>query len=188
MPFSYGGGIISLKQIERILSVGVEKVIINNKTLHSYGFIEEAAKEFGSSSIIVAIDIKKDFFGVYKVFDHTVGKSTSKNLLDHVMLCESSGAGELFLNLVDRDGTFLGYDTELLSRVAVSVSIPVIGCGGAKSVEEMTCLVNDSEVSSASAGSIFVFHGPHRAVLISYPSRQKLEYLFSSNSNGANNL
>ncbi|MFT7155113.1 MAG: cyclase [Parvicella sp.] len=180
MPLSYGGGIKNLIQIEKVLRVGVEKVVINSASLTGYDLIRNAAKEFGNSTIISAIDFKRSLFGKECVFNHVSSKTLKLNYFDHMKACEDAGAGELFINSVDRDGTFLGYDVKLLSELAEAVNIPVIACGGAGSVEQMVTLVKNTEISSSAAGSIFVFQGPHKAILIKYPERKLLEELFKS--------
>lgn len=179
MPFAYGGGITDLNQIRRILKVGVEKVIINNSALQNLNFIKEAVKEFGSSTIIVAMDVKKDFFGRYKVYDHVKQKVTGADPFSYAKEIELAGAGELFLNSVDKDGTFSGYDVTLVRRIVDLVSIPVIACGGASSLDDLKQVVTSGGASAVSAGSFFVFQGPHRAVLISYPEPLVLEKLFN---------
>jgi cyclase len=177
MPFSYGGGITSLDQIRRILKMGVEKVIINKSAIDSLQFIKDAAREFGSSTIIVAIDVKRNFFGKQQVYDHTRG-TIPVDPLNYVKKTEEAGAGELFINSVDRDGTYSGYDLPLIRKITDSVSIPVIVCGGASSLTDFKSAVKEAGASAVSAGSLFVFQGVHKAVLISYPNYNTLTELF----------
>jgi cyclase len=179
MPFAYGGGIQNIEQIERILSIGVEKVIINNACLENLKLIEETAKHFGSSTIIVAIDIKKELFGPYKIFNHVKNKNTNLNPLDYAVRIAEAGAGEIFVNNVDREGTYSGFDIEILSQLNQKVSCPLIACGGAASLEDMKKAVSLTGVSAVAAGSVFVYQGPHRAVLISYPAQKQLKEIFS---------
>jgi imidazole glycerol-phosphate synthase subunit HisF len=180
MPFAYGGGITDIEQIRSILKLGVEKVIINKSALDDLSFIVKAEKEFGRSTLIVAIDIKKNLFGKYKVYDHARKKVTDKDPVEYAKAIEQAGAGEIFLNNVDRDGTFAGFDNEIIKRITSIVSVPVIVCGGAASLQDFKTVVKDGGASAVSAGSFFVFQGPHRAVLISYPQYSELRTLFGS--------
>jgi imidazole glycerol-phosphate synthase subunit HisF len=177
MPFSYGGGIKNLEQIRKILKLGVEKVVINKAAIDSFEFVKAAAREFGSSTIIVAIDIKKNIFGTQNVYDHVKSK-TLGDPIGYAKEAEDAGAGELFINNVDRDGMYSGYDIQLLKKIVDLVSIPVIACGGASSLEDFKIAVKEAKVSAVSAGSLFVFQGPHKAVLISYPNYNTLTSLF----------
>jgi cyclase len=179
MPFAYGGGITTLQQIQRILKIGVEKVILNQTALKNPDFIKEAAKHFGSSTIIVAVDIKKDLWGNYKVYDHVKKKTVGQTPAEYALQMCEAGAGELFINNVDRDGTYTGFDSQILESINKIVSIPVIACGGASGTNDLKEVVSKANVSGVAAGSIFVYQGPHRAVLISYPSQEELQRLFS---------
>lgn len=179
MPFAYGGGITTLQQIQRILKIGVEKVILNHSALKNPDFVKEVAKHFGSSTIIVAVDIKKDLWGNYKVYDHVKKKTTGITPSEYAMKMCEAGAGELFINNVDRDGTYTGFDLQILESINKMVSVPVIACGGASAISDLKEVVTKANVSGVAAGSIFVYQGPHRAVLISYPSQDELQQLFS---------
>lgn len=180
MPLSYGGGITKLSEIKQILFEGVEKVVLNTSALDNPSLITEAAKKFGSQSIVVSIDVKKDWLGRYRVFRNNGTKNTAKDPAVFAKQMEEAGAGEIFLTSIDRDGTFGGYDISLIQKVADAVSIPVIACGGASSIEDFRSAVKDGGASALAAGSMFVFQRPHRAVLISYPKWSELkEKLFS---------
>ena len=177
MPLAYGGGVRSLQEIEKIFSLGVEKVCLNTAAVEDPHLIRDAAKAFGSQSIVVSMDVKKSLFGKYEMFTHGGSRNARKDILSHVRRMEELGAGELLLTSIDRDGTRQGYDVELIGRVAEAVGIPVIACGGAGDLNDITAAVK-SGAAAAAAGSLFVFHGRHRAVLISYPSRQELDAAF----------
>lgn len=174
MPLCYGGGIKSIDQIERILYAGVEKVSINSAAFEKPNLVNEAARKFGSSTIVVSIDIKKGFLSGSSVYSMSGTKNMKKNPVDFAKYMEDQGAGELLINSIDNDGTMKGYDLELVKAISQNVSIPVIACGGAGSVEDFKQAVN-SGASAVAAGSFFVFQGKHRAVLITYPSRSELE-------------
>lgn len=175
MPFGYGGGIRTLEHIKEILSLGVEKVAINSYAVENPAFIRSAAEYFGSQSIVVSIDVKKNLFGKYEVYTHSGRKAAKLNPVEFAVQMEKTGAGELFLSSIDRDGTMKGYDIELIKKVTKAVSIPVIVCGGAGRIEDFGDAVQKGGASAVAAGSLFVFIGPHRAVLINFPSSEELQ-------------
>jgi cyclase len=174
MPMCYGGGISSVDQMKRLFELGLEKVSINTAALENLRLVEDAAKIFGSQSIVVAMDVQKGWFGKYVVCSHGGSKKTKYDPASYARMVEQMGAGEIFLNSIDRDGTQSGYDLTLLENVAGAVGIPVIACGGAGSVEDFARAAG-AGASAVAAGSMFVFHGKHRAVLITYPDRKQLE-------------
>ncbi|MCX5995830.1 MAG: AglZ/HisF2 family acetamidino modification protein [Chloroflexi bacterium] len=175
MPLCYGGGIRTLDDIKEIFGLGVEKVAINTYAVENPYFIGNAAEKFGSQSIVVAIDAKKHSPGKYEVFTHSGKVPTKLDPVEHAKRMEEMGCGEIFLNSIDRDGAMKGYDIELISQVSRTVSIPVIACGGAGELSDFADAVELGGASAVSAGSLFVFHGKHRAVLITYPSDQELK-------------
>lgn len=179
MPLAYGGGIRSMEDVRQIFAVGVEKVCINTHAVEQPNFIRQASDIFGSQSIVVSIDVKKSLFGKYEVYTHGGTKGTKLDPRDHAVRMEQMGAGELFLNAIDRDGTQQGYDIDLIRTVAAAVRIPVIACGGAGTVAHFREAVKQGGAAAVSAGSMFVFHGKHRAVLISYPGQEELKQAFS---------
>ena len=174
MPLAYGGGISKIDQIEKILSAGAEKVIINSASIEKSNLISDAASRFGSQSIVVSIDVKKSFFNKYLVYTHSGTKRTNKNALEHAINMESEGAGEIFLNSIDLEGTFLGYDLKLIKLVSEVVNIPVISCGGARDLNDFYLAIKEGKASAVAAGSKFVFQGKHNAVLINYPNQSEL--------------
>ncbi|SNB45056.1 AglZ/HisF2 family acetamidino modification protein [Geobacter sp. DSM 9736] len=174
MPLGYGGGIRSLEQIKTIFSLGVEKVIINTSAHDSPDLVRAASDTFGSQSIVVSIDVKKNFFGKYEVHTLSGSRNTKQDPVQYALEMEQRGAGELILNSVDRDGMMAGYDLQLVCRVAGAVGVPVIACGGAGNVAHLAEAAARG-ASALAAGSMFVFQGKHRAVLISYPERKELE-------------
>lgn len=174
MPMSYGGGISNLQQIEKILSIGIEKVVINNHSLVDSDFIKDAVRNFGSTTIIGAIDIKRNFFNKVEVFSHVRNKSTNIKVSDHLAKLVNDGVGELLINDVDRDGTYSGFDLSLIKKLSETISVPMIICGGASSYDDLTNALQGG-ASAVAAGSIFIFNGPHRAVLISYPGDENFK-------------
>lgn len=169
MPLAYGGGINQIEDIKQILSVGVEKVIINSFAFENPNFVREAADRFGSQSIVVSIDVKKNFFGRYEVYTHGGRRGTKQNPIDFASKMQEFGAGEILLNSIDMDGGMKGYDIELIKSVSENLKIPLIACGGAGRLEDFKEAIQKGGASAVAAGSFFVFQGPNKAVLISYP-------------------
>lgn len=178
MPVCYGGGITKLEQIRKIFLLGIEKVSINSSTQNNEKLITDAVSIFGSQSIVVTIDIKKNLLGKYCVYNHKNNKLLKIKYIDYIGYVESLGVGEILINNVDQDGTRDGYDLKLMKEVVDSVSIPVIACGGAKNLLDFKLVKDEANVSGVAAGSIFVMHGKLNAVLITYPKHQELEKLF----------
>jgi cyclase len=177
MPVSYGGGVSTLAQMERLYSLGVEKVVLNSAAHARPTLVKEAAKHFGSQSVVVCLDCKKPFFSrSYAVFTNCAKSRIKGSVLDHALYFESLGAGELVLNNIDRDGTMTGYDHALLNQLGEALSIPVVGLGGACSFEDMKRAIRESGIAAAAAGSLFSFRWPERAVLINYPKHRQFSY------------
>jgi cyclase len=174
MPLGYGGGISTLNQIKRLINDGVEKIVLNTQALKNPRLVSDGAKYVGSQSIVISIDVKKNIFGKYKVFAENGTKNTGIDPLQHAKDMEAAGAGEILLNSIDRDGTFEGFDYQLIHRISNSIDIPVVALGGASSILDFRKAVEHG-ASAVAAGSMFVFQGPHRAVLISYPSQSELK-------------
>jgi cyclase len=174
MPFGYGGGITTVDQIKAILRAGAEKVILNTVAVEIPGLITEVSRRFGSQSIVVSIDVKRKLGGKYEVLIRSGSAKTGMDPVTTAREAERLGAGELFLTSIDREGTYKGYDLDLIAIVSKAVSIPVVACGGATSVEDLSAAVK-AGASAVAAGSMFVFHGPHRAVLITYPGQELLK-------------
>ncbi len=175
MPLAYGGGLRTIDDIKAVVALGVEKVSINSAAVEDPDLVSRAADAVGSQSVVASIDVKRSLFGKYEVHVRGGRKATGLDPAQFAAAMEKKGAGEIMLNAIDRDGTQKGYDIELIRRVAARVSIPVIACGGAGKVEDFAAAVKEGGASAVAAGSMFVFHGKHRAVLISYPSRAELE-------------
>jgi cyclase len=179
MPLSYGGGITSIAEVKNILYQGVEKVIFNSSAIIKPSLITETATRFGSSSTVVSIDVKKNIWGQYKVFGFNGQKNTGIDVVEFAKNMENIGAGEIILNSVDRDGTFSGFDLSLIKTISDKVTIPVIACGGAKNQIDLAKAINEGNASGVAAGSMFVFQGIHRAVLISYPNWKEMQSQFN---------
>lgn len=175
MPLGYGGGIRSLEDVKRILGLGIEKVIINTYAIENPSFISDVANFAGNQSTVVSVDVKKNFFGKYEVRTNRGTKKTGLDPVEFAAKIEKEGAGELILCSIDRDGTMKGYDIDLISCVTAAVKIPVVACGGSRTVKDLVMAIKQGGASAAGAGSMFVFQGPHRAVLISYPEYAEIE-------------
>lgn len=174
MPLCYGGGVSSVQDIRAICSCGIEKVIINSAIWSQPEFIQEACMNFGKSTIILSLDIKKNFTGQHKIFDYVTGKTRNRSLPEAVKELEEYGAGEIMINAVDRDGMQQGYDLDLVKLISEQVSVPVIACGGAGCNNDFTAVIK-AGASAAAAGSRFVFHGSQKAVLINYIEEKEIE-------------
>jgi cyclase len=177
MPLAYGGGINNLEDVRKILGLGFEKVIIDSYALSNPDFITRAANICGSQSIVICIDVKRDIFGRLSVYDYIRKRPQLVAAPEYAAQAQERGAGEIIVYSVDRDGTFEGYDVKAIKDITGKVNVPVVALGGAGTIEDFSKAVNDGGASAVAAGSIFVFHGPHRAVLITYPEKKELENL-----------
>jgi cyclase len=175
MPFSVGGGIRTVEDMRALLSAGAEKISINTAAVEDPSLIRRAADMFGSQSIIVSIDVKSSWLGKINVWTHSGKKKTKLNPLEWALEVEKLGAGEIFLNSIDNDGKMEGYDLKLVKMISDAVNIPVIACGGAGKVDDLYKAIHEAGASAAAAGSMFVFHGARRGVLINFPSAEELK-------------
>jgi len=179
MPVCYGGGINSLEDAQTIFELGIEKISLNNAAFENSNLIGKIATSYGSQAVVASIDYKKNIFGKKVVQTKQGSNSTKQNPVEYAKMCENAGAGEILLNNIDHDGMFCGYDNAIIKLVSQEVSIPVIACGGASKVEDFIAPIQQG-ASAIAAGSMFVFHGKHRAVLINYPSQTELKEKFYS--------
>ena len=180
MPLCYGGGVRSLEEMTRLYKIGIEKVALNTAAVERPSLVKEAGIRFGSQSVVVAIDVKKSWLGRHQVYVHSGTRNTGLDPVQHAIAMAEAGAGEIFLNSIDCDGTMKGYDLELIKRVSSAVQIPVIACGGAGKLEHLVQAVEEGGAAAAAAGSLFVFQVPNRAVLINYPNPQTLSSLWET--------
>ena len=171
MPFAVGGGIRSLETIRAIIAAGAEKVVINSYAVENPDFIAEAAATFGSSTIAVCIDVKKKFLSGIKTWSHGGSKSSAYSPVEFAQLMEEKGAGEIIIQSIERDGEMNGYDIELIKQISEAVTIPVIALGGAGNVAHLKEGAEKGFANGLAGGSMFVYQGPKRGVLISYPER-----------------
>ena len=171
MPLAYGGGISSVEQIRRILSIGIEKVVIG-AAASDRELVAAASAVFGAQSVVVAVDVRKMLFGRREVWTRSGTYNTGFEPRAYARQMEASGAGELFVQSIDLEGERSGYDLALLKEISAAVGIPVIGCGGAGSLADIRALLQSTTVAAAAAGTMFVLHGKRKAPLISYPATQ----------------
>lgn len=182
MPLGYGGGVTSAEQVRRLLGLGIEKVVINSAAAERPNLVSEAVELAGGQSVVVSIDVKKDWRGRYGVRTHGGKRSTGLDPAEFAAECEKRGAGEIILNSIDLDGRMSGYDLALIRRVAERISIPLVALGGAGKIEHFGEAVHQGGASAVAAGSLFVFSGPHKAVLINFPSQKDLHRILDADS------
>jgi cyclase len=180
MPFSVGGGIRTVDQARNSIAAGAEKVVLNTMAHEKPEIVAEVAEAIGNQSVVVSVDVSKDLFGKYRVYTSSGKKRAKTTLEEHITRVVSLGAGEIFINSINNDGEMLGYDIDLIKKISDLVGIPVIACGGAGNTKDLYLAFKEGHASAVSAGSMFVFHGPRRAVLINYPDKKELENLFIS--------
>jgi cyclase len=179
MPLCYGGGIKTVEQARKIIGLGVEKIAISSAALDDPKIIASIANVIGSQSIVVILDIKKTFFGQYSVYTHNGQRKVNLAPVEVAMQVEKMGAGEIVINSIDLDGRMLGYDLKLAMVVRKAVGLPLTFLGGAGSLVDIENLIKACGVVGAAAGSLFLFKGAYRAVLINYPSIEERDVLIS---------
>jgi cyclase len=180
MPLCYGGGIKTVEQVERIISLGVEKAAISSAAVSNPRFIVRAAEVVGSQSVAIVLDVKKKKFNhKYEMWTHNAVTTTGYDPVAFAKEMESLGAGEIVINSIDRDGVMNGYDMALVNAIRSSVSLPVTVLGGAGSLKDISALFRTFGIIGAAAGSLFVFKGIYRAVLINYPNHAEKEKLYA---------
>ncbi len=179
MPLCYGGGIKTVEQAKKIISLGVEKVAISAIAIEKPELITQIAEAIGRQSVVVVLDVKKKFLSKsYEVWTHNGTKNTKKNVLEFAAQAAQLGAGEIVLNSIEEDGKMKGYNVELAQQLREAVKIPITIMGGAGSLQDMAKVISACGIVGVAAGSLFVFKGPYRAVLINYPNfEQKTELL-----------
>lgn len=181
MPLCYGGGIRTIEQVRQLFSLGLEKVALQSAALKDVSLIRKISEQYGSQSVVVSVDVKKNWLGKRNLFMSVSGKVSSQSWVDFIRQAVAAGAGEVMLNSVDRDGVMQGMDIDLIKEASSSVSVPLIAVGGVGCLADIKAAV-DAGASAVAAGAFFVFHGTHRAVLITYPGYQELEALLKEPS------
>lgn len=179
MPLSYGGGLGSVDDIRTVLGIGYEKVVIGSRAAERPELVSEAARVVGNQSVVVSVDARAGLWGKYSVYTHNGKHRVRKTPAEYAREMEGRGAGEILLTSIDRDGTMSGYDIGLIRTVVDAVTVPVIAAGGAGELGDLTAAVREGGASAVAVGSMFVFHGPRRAVLVNTPSREELDAAFA---------
>ncbi len=176
MPFAVGGGIRSLEDIRSIIAAGAEKVVINSYAVENPDFIAKAAETFGSSTIAVCIDVKKKLFGGLQTWSMAGTKASGYSPVEFAKLMEEKGAGELIIQSIEKDGEMNGYDLELIKQISAAVTIPVIALGGAGTMQHLKDGFEKGFANGLAGGSMFVYQGTKRGVLISYPEKEEMTF------------
>ncbi|NLR90508.1 AglZ/HisF2 family acetamidino modification protein [Flammeovirga agarivorans] len=181
MPISYGGGINSLDKAKKVFNCGIEKIVINSASFTKPKIISQIAEIYGEQSVVVSIDIKKSFWSNKYMLRYQNGKKKSKiDIISHLKNIQELGAGEVLLNNIDREGTYQGYDLDLIKKIAENCEVPLVVNGGAKSLEDM-CNSIKHGASACGAGSLFVYTSNKKGILINYPQQEELNKIFTYN-------
>lgn len=180
MPFCYGGGIKTAEQAVRIINLGVEKVAVSSAFVEDIGLVSDLAIAVGSQSVVAVVDVKKGgLFGGYEVRTHNGQRKTKLDLIDYCWKLEEAGVGEIVINSIDHDGKMNGYDEKLITKIRDATNVPMTVLGGAGSLDDIRSLIDHYGIIGAAAGSLFVFKGIYRAVLINYPQRAEKDAIFN---------
>ena len=180
MPFSVGGGIRSIEQVQAILASGAEKAIIGSYAIENPDFIKLVSDYFGSSTIVVCIDVKNNLFKNTRVWSHNGKRSSKYSPVDFAKLMEEKGAGEIIIQSIEHDGMMSGYNIKLIKEISTTVSIPVVALGGAGATDHLREAYYSGYANALAAGSMFVYQGPKNGVLINYPNRKDIHSLIFS--------
>jgi len=183
MPLCYGGGVKSLQQAQRIFSLGIEKIALSSSVIQNPNLITEIGDRVGSQSVIVVLDVKKKIFGGYEVFTHNGKIATGVCPMKFVQKAQRLGAGEIIINSIDNDGVMNGYDMNLIDKIREKTTLPITVLGGAGSLDDIEKVISKHSIIGVAAGSLFVFKGKYKAVLINYPDRKLKSELFKIKNN-----
>ena len=175
MPFSVGGGITSIDDIQSLIACGAEKVILNSFAIKNINFLKEASDTFGSSTIVLCIDVKKTFFRKKDyVYIRNGKEATRYTPVELAKIAQDKGAGEIIIQSINKDGTMAGFDLDLIKSISDSVTIPTVALGGCRNMEDCKSVYKNGRVNGIAAGSFFVYQGLNKGVLINYPSREDI--------------
>jgi imidazole glycerol-phosphate synthase subunit HisF len=178
MPLCYGGGIKTVSQAQRILSLGVEKIAISSAVFDNPELIKEISSQVGNQSVVIIFDVKKKLFGGYEVYTHNAKNKIKSDLIELVEKVQELGAGEIIINSIDNDGMMKGYDLDLINKIKKKTSVPMTMLGGAGKLEDISQVIEKFGIIGCAAGSLFVFKGKYKAVLINYPNIKDKQKLF----------
>lgn len=178
MPLCYGGGVKTVEQAQKIFSLGIEKIALSSAVLKDPSLISKIAERVGAQSVIVVLDVKKKTFGGYEIYTHNGKKATGLDPVKFVEKAQQLGAGEIVINSIDQDGVMKGYDMTLIQKIREKTSLPLTVLGGAGSLSDIEKVIDNHGVIGVAAGSLFVFKGIYKAVLINYPSKEEKNEMF----------
>lgn len=178
MPFCYGGGVKTVEQVIKIIKLGVEKVAVSSAALENPGVLANIAEQVGSQSVVVVMDVRKNLItGNYELWTHNGKKNIGRDPVDFAQEVETLGAGEVTINSIDNDGLMKGYDIALVDKIRAAITLPMTVLGGAGAIKHIEALIQRYGIIGAAAGSLFVFKGIYKAVLINYPSQTEKDLL-----------
>lgn len=180
MPLCYGGGVKTVKQAQRIFSLGVEKIALSSSIIQNPNLITEISEKVGSQSVIVVLDVKKKLLGGYEIYTHNGKKSTGISPIKFAKMAQKLGAGEVIINSIDNDGMMNGFDMNIIAKVREEITIPLTVLGGAGNLEDIKKVILNNGIVGVAAGSLFVFRGVYKAVLINYPSKEEKNTIYKS--------
>ena len=183
MPLAYGGGVRTPEQAKRIIELGVEKVCLGSAAIEDPSCIRRIADAVGGQSVVVVLDVRKKtgfFASSYELCSHNATRAHKLDPIAFARECQAQGAGEIVINSVERDGTMKGYDVDLAKQMRAALRIPMSVLGGAGSLADIEALIRACGVVGCAAGSLFVFKGQYRAVLINYPQPAQKDALFAA--------
>jgi cyclase len=175
MPLSYGGGVNDSETAKKILSIGFEKIILNTAAIENPSLVSEIANHSGNQSVLVSIDVKRNLWGKYQVYSHDGTKKQNHNPIDLAKKMEDFGAGELLVTSIDRDGTWFGYDIDILKKISDAVNIPVIANGGAGKLDHIGEVISKTSISAVALGSMVVYQKKDMGVLVNFPNKEELD-------------
>jgi imidazole glycerol-phosphate synthase subunit HisF len=180
MPFCYGGGVTTVEEAKEIIKLGAEKVALSSAAINNFGILEKIGRAVGIQSVVVVLDIKKKLLGGYEIFINNGKKATGVKVKDFIQKLNQVGIGEIVINSIDHDGKMNGYDFQLIDLVRESTDFPMTVLGGAGSYADIKSVIARYKTIGASAGSLFVFKGKYKAVLISYPNKEEKKEIFQN--------
>jgi imidazole glycerol-phosphate synthase subunit HisF len=178
MPLCYGGGVKTIEQAQKIFGLGIEKIALSSAVIENPDLITQIADRVGSQSVIVVMDVRKKLLGGYEIYTHNGKKATGINPVKFAEEAQKLGAGEIIVNSIDQDGVMKGFDLNLIDRISEKISIPITVLGGAGSLQDIKKVIEKHGIIGVAAGSLFVFKGIYKAVLINYPTKKEKEELY----------
>lgn len=178
MPLCYGGGVKTIEQALKIFGLGIEKIALSSSVIKNQNLIRQISERVGSQSVVIVLDVKKKLLGGYEIYTHNGKNGTGINPIDFAEKVQDLGAGEIIINSIDQDGMMNGFDMNIIDKIRQVVSIPVTVLGGAGSLADIKKVIHKHGVIGVAAGSLFVFKGKYKAVLINYPSKEEKSKLY----------